>query len=207
MSDAGRATEGSTAPADAIRREIEHAVAFMDEALDGTAVPKRDPFRLVLKGLALNLMAMAHLADAVLDAAARVGTGPKGARTAPVDADEAQHQAEVFGLAARAGMAREASGMFRALRVQHWLAGGVAAALALATTGCGWLFKSNHQQQQGNRFPNGGGNTSIPLPPLPMPTMRPSRTPMSALTMPQWSRITEPVITRSGAPSDRVASD
>ena len=132
MSDAGRATEGSTAPADAIRREIEHAVAFMDEALDGTAVPKRDPFRLVLKGLALNLMAMAHLADAVLDAAARVGTGPKGARTAPVDADEAQHQAEVFGLAARAGMAREASGVFRALRVQHWLAGGVAVALALA---------------------------------------------------------------------------
>ena len=43
------------------------------------------------------------------------------------------------------------------------------------------------------------------LPALPMPTMRPSRTPMSALTMPQWSRITAPVITRSGAPSARVA--
>ncbi len=43
------------------------------------------------------------------------------------------------------------------------------------------------------------------LPALPMPTMRPSRTPTSALTMPQWSRMTAPVITRSGVPSARVA--
>ena len=41
------------------------------------------------------------------------------------------------------------------------------------------------------------------LPALPMPTMRPSRMPMSAFTTPQWSRITAPVITRSGAPSAR----
>ena len=38
------------------------------------------------------------------------------------------------------------------------------------------------------------------LPALPMPTMRPSRTPMSALTTPQWSRISAPVMTRSGVP-------
>ncbi len=43
------------------------------------------------------------------------------------------------------------------------------------------------------------------LPALPMPVIRPSRTPTSALTTPQWSRITAPVITRSGAPSARVA--
>ena len=45
------------------------------------------------------------------------------------------------------------------------------------------------------------------LPALPMPTMRPSRTPTSALTTPQWSRMTAPVITRSGVPSARVAVD
>jgi hypothetical protein len=45
------------------------------------------------------------------------------------------------------------------------------------------------------------------LPALPIPTMRPSRMPMSALTMPQWSRTTAPVITRSGVPSARVAPD
>ncbi len=43
------------------------------------------------------------------------------------------------------------------------------------------------------------------LPALPMPTIRPSRTPMSALTTPQWSSTTVPVMTRSGAPSARVA--
>ena len=43
------------------------------------------------------------------------------------------------------------------------------------------------------------------LPALPIATMRPSRMPMSALTMPQWSRITAPVMTVSGAPSARVA--
>lgn len=42
------------------------------------------------------------------------------------------------------------------------------------------------------------------LPALPMPQMRPSRMPMSALTMPQWSMTTTPVITVSGAPSARV---
>ena len=45
------------------------------------------------------------------------------------------------------------------------------------------------------------------LPALPIPTMRPSRTPMSALMTPQWSRMTAPVMTRSGAPSARVAID
>ncbi len=45
------------------------------------------------------------------------------------------------------------------------------------------------------------------LPALPMPTMRPSRIPMSALMTPQWSRITAPVITTSGVPSARVATD
>ena len=45
------------------------------------------------------------------------------------------------------------------------------------------------------------------LPALPMPTMRPSRTPTSALMMPQWSRMTAPVMTRSGVPSARVAVD
>jgi hypothetical protein len=40
-----------------------------------------------------------------------------------------------------------------------------------------------------------------------MPTIRPSRTPTSALTTPQWSSTTTPVITRSGAPSARVAVD
>ncbi len=44
------------------------------------------------------------------------------------------------------------------------------------------------------------------LPALPMPTIRPSRTPTSALTTPQWSRITAPVMTRSGAPSARVTA-
>ena len=39
------------------------------------------------------------------------------------------------------------------------------------------------------------------LPALPMPTIRPSRTPTSAFTTPQWSRTSAPVITRSGAPS------
>ncbi len=45
------------------------------------------------------------------------------------------------------------------------------------------------------------------LPALPMPTMRPSRMPMSALTMPAWSRMSAFVITRSRAPSARVARD
>ncbi len=35
--------------------------------------------------------------------------------------------------------------------------------------------------------------------------MRPSRMPTSALTTPQWSSTTAPVMTRSGAPSARVA--
>ena len=43
------------------------------------------------------------------------------------------------------------------------------------------------------------------LPALPRATIRPSRTPTSALTTPQWSRTTAPVMTRSGAPSARVA--
>ena len=42
------------------------------------------------------------------------------------------------------------------------------------------------------------------LPALPRPTIRPSRTPTSALTTPQWSSTTAPVITRSGVPSPRV---
>ncbi len=37
--------------------------------------------------------------------------------------------------------------------------------------------------------------------------MRPSLIPTSALMMPQWSSTTAPVITRSGAPSARVARD
>ena len=41
------------------------------------------------------------------------------------------------------------------------------------------------------------------LPALPMPAMRPSRMPMSALTMPQWSRISALVMTVSTAPSAR----
>ncbi len=45
------------------------------------------------------------------------------------------------------------------------------------------------------------------LPALPSPTMRPSRTPTSALTTPQWSRTSAPVMTRSAAPSARVARD
>ncbi len=45
------------------------------------------------------------------------------------------------------------------------------------------------------------------LPALPMPTIRPSRTPTSAFTTPQWSSTTTPVTTRSGAPSARVAVD
>ena len=44
------------------------------------------------------------------------------------------------------------------------------------------------------------------LPALPTPAMRPSRTPMSALTMPQWSTIRALVMTRSIAPSPRVAT-
>src|SRR5580704_3302744 len=45
------------------------------------------------------------------------------------------------------------------------------------------------------------------LPALPSATIRPSRTPMSALITPQWSSTTAPVITRSGVPSARVATD
>ena len=45
------------------------------------------------------------------------------------------------------------------------------------------------------------------LPALPRATIRPSRTPTSALITPQWSRITAPVMTRSGVPSARVATD
>ena len=45
------------------------------------------------------------------------------------------------------------------------------------------------------------------LPLRPMPTIRPSRMPTSARTMPQWSRITALVITVSSAPSAEVASD
>jgi hypothetical protein len=41
------------------------------------------------------------------------------------------------------------------------------------------------------------------LPALPMPAMRPSFKPMSALTMPQWSRITAFVITVSITPACR----
>ena len=41
------------------------------------------------------------------------------------------------------------------------------------------------------------------LPALPMPVIRPSRMPTSALTMPQWSRTTAPVMTVSGVPSAR----
>ena len=44
------------------------------------------------------------------------------------------------------------------------------------------------------------------LPALPSATIRPSRTPTSALTTPQWSSTTAPVITRSGVPSARVAT-
>ncbi|CAM5461292.1 hypothetical protein SALBM217S_05545 [Streptomyces griseoloalbus] len=43
------------------------------------------------------------------------------------------------------------------------------------------------------------------LPAFPMPVIRPSRMPTSALTTPQWSTTTAPVITVSGAPSARVA--
>lgn len=43
------------------------------------------------------------------------------------------------------------------------------------------------------------------LPERPRATIRPSRTPMSALTTPQWSRTTALVMTRSGAPSARDA--
>jgi len=45
------------------------------------------------------------------------------------------------------------------------------------------------------------------LPALPSATIRPSRMPMSALTMPQWSSTTAPVMIVSGAPSARVARD
>ncbi len=44
------------------------------------------------------------------------------------------------------------------------------------------------------------------LPALPSATMRPSRTPTSALMTPQWSSTTAPVITRSGVPAARVAT-
>ena len=43
------------------------------------------------------------------------------------------------------------------------------------------------------------------LPAFPMPAMRPSRIPMSAFTIPQWSRMIALVITVSSAPSARVA--
>src|SRR5512146_52595 len=43
------------------------------------------------------------------------------------------------------------------------------------------------------------------LPALPSATIRPSLTPISALTTPQWSSTTAPVMTRSGVPSARVA--
>jgi hypothetical protein len=42
------------------------------------------------------------------------------------------------------------------------------------------------------------------LPALPRPTIRPSRTPTSAFTTPQWSSTSAPVITRSGVPAPRV---
>ncbi len=45
------------------------------------------------------------------------------------------------------------------------------------------------------------------LPALPIAVTRPSRMPMSALTTPQWSSTTAPVITVSGAPSARVSRD
>ncbi len=45
------------------------------------------------------------------------------------------------------------------------------------------------------------------LPALPSATIRPSRMPMSAFTMPQWSSTTAPVMTVSGVPSARVAAD
>ena len=45
------------------------------------------------------------------------------------------------------------------------------------------------------------------LPAFPTATMRPSRMPTSALTMPQWSSTTAPVMTVSGVPSARVARD
>src|SRR5690242_11444765 len=44
------------------------------------------------------------------------------------------------------------------------------------------------------------------LPALPSATIRPSRTPTSALITPQWSSTTAPVMTRSGVPSARVAT-
>jgi len=44
------------------------------------------------------------------------------------------------------------------------------------------------------------------LPALPSATIRPSLIPTSALITPQWSRITAPVMTRSGVPSARVAT-
>ena len=45
------------------------------------------------------------------------------------------------------------------------------------------------------------------LPARPSATMRPSRSPTSALTTPQWSSTTAPVMTVSSAPSARVARD
>ena len=45
------------------------------------------------------------------------------------------------------------------------------------------------------------------LPALPSATIRPSLMPTSALTIPQWSSTTAPVITRSGAPCAAVRSD
>lgn len=45
------------------------------------------------------------------------------------------------------------------------------------------------------------------FPAFPKATIRPSRMPTSALMTPQWSKMTAPVITRSGVPSARVAAD
>ena len=45
------------------------------------------------------------------------------------------------------------------------------------------------------------------LPALPRAVIRPSRMPTSALTIPQWSRTTAPVITVSGAPWARGTRD
>ncbi|OGL04116.1 MAG: hypothetical protein A3E31_00390 [Candidatus Rokubacteria bacterium RIFCSPHIGHO2_12_FULL_73_22] len=93
-------------------------------------------------------------------------------------------------------------------------------ALMASVTSCGqmkWMWAS---RPPGVTIRPSAAMTSVPapttmpavtpamrsgLPALPMPAMRPSRMPMSAFTMPQWSTITAFVITVSSTPSARVA--
>lgn len=89
-----------------------------------------------------------------------------------------------------------------ALPVRHMLTTG-AAALALATSGCGWLFR-DQQQANTSRRPNGGGNMVVPLPPSRFPPMTPQATPGQLQPGQYEFRVRNDLLSANGFPDEVV---